>query len=488
MVNSQEDYISVTVLFVVNLLNYVDRYTVAGVLTAVQTYYNISDSLGGLIQTVFLISFMVFSPICGYLGDRFNRKWIMIIGVGIWLGAVLGSSFVPANHFWLFLVLRSFVGIGEASYSNVAPSLISDMFNGQKRSTVFMIFYFAIPVGSGLGFIVGSNVATLTGHWQWGIRVSAIAGFIVMIALVLFTYEPERGAADRANGDAKDTVVTTNTTYLEDLVILLKTPTLVACTWGYTALVFVSGTLSWWEPTVIQHLTAWHQGLNDTKELPTTDKDRVALYFGAITTAGGLIGVIFGSMLSKWLVTGWGPFKRFQTERAPPLVSGGGALLAAPLLLIGMIFGEKSLVLLYIMIFFGLTFLCFNWGLNIDMLTTVIHPNRRSTAFSYFVLVSHLFGDASGPYLIGLISDLIRHGSTLPKDQYHSLVTATYCCVALLLISAGLYFVSSLTLVSDRRKFRMEMGLDDLQSKPIRTSTDSLERIGANDEVMSSRL
>lgn len=273
------------------------------------------------------------------------------------------------QHFWLFLVLRSFVGIGEASYSNVAPSLISDMFNGQKRSTVFMIFYFAIPVGSGLGFIVGSNVATLTGHWQWGIRVSAIAGLIVMIALVLFTYEPERGAADKAMGESKDVVVTTNTTYLEDLVILLKTPTLVACTWGYTALVFVSGTLSWWEPTVIQHLTAWHQGLNDTKDLASTDKDRVALYFGAITTAGGLIGVIFGSMLSKWLVAGWGPFRRLQTDRAQPLVAGGGALLAAPFLLIGMIFGDKSLVLLYIMIFFGITFMCFNWGLNIDMLT-----------------------------------------------------------------------------------------------------------------------
>uniref|UniRef100_A0A8R1DTA7 MFS domain-containing protein n=1 Tax=Caenorhabditis japonica TaxID=281687 RepID=A0A8R1DTA7_CAEJA len=369
MVNSQKDYISVTVLFIVNLLNYVDRYTVAGVLTQVQTYYNISDSLGGLIQTVFLISFMIFSPVCGYLGDRFNRKWIMIIGVGIWLGAVLGSSFVPANHFWLFLVLRSFVGIGEASYSNVAPSLISDMFNGQKRSTVFMIFYFAIPVGSGLGFIVGSNVATLTGHWQWGIRVSAIAGFIVTIALVLLTYEPERGAAERALGKSENVVLAVNTTYLQDLIILCKTPTLVACTWGYTALVFVSGTLSWWEPTVIQHLTAWHQGLNDTKNLSSSDKDRVALYFGALTTAGGLIGVILGSMLSKWLTTGWGPFKKFQTERAQPLVSGAGALLAAPLLLIAMIFGDKSLVLLYIMVFFGLTFLCFNWGLNIDMLT-----------------------------------------------------------------------------------------------------------------------
>ncbi|CAB3406977.1 unnamed protein product [Caenorhabditis bovis] len=483
MVNGHKDYVSVTVLFIVNLLNYVDRYTVAGVLTQVQTYYDISDSLAGLIQTVFLISFMIFSPVCGYLGDRFNRKWIMIIGVGIWLMAVIASTFIPSNLFWLFLVLRGCVGIGEASYSNVAPSLISDMFSGQKRSTVFMIFYFAIPVGSGLGFIVGSNVATLTGHWQWGIRVTAIAGLLVLVASIFLCYEPERGAADKVEG-GKDVHVESSGSYVEDLRSLLKNTTFVACTWGYTALVFVSGTLSWWEPTVVEHLTAWHQNLTDTKMLPSADKDRVSLYFGAITTAGGLLGVIMGSMISKWWSAGVGPFQRIQTDRAQPLVSGAGAFMGAPPLLIAMLLGEKSLVLLYIMLFIALTCLCFNWGLNIDMLTTVIHPNRRSTAFSYFVLTSHLFGDASGPYIIGVISDWIRGGSRLPKDQYHSLVTATYCCVGLLSLSGVLYFISSMTLLKDRQRFREEMGLE---GRPMKISTDSLERIGI-DEEMTSKL
>lgn len=69
-VNGRRQYIAVTILFLINLLNYVDRYTVAGVLISVQDYYKIGGTMAGLIQTVFLISFMLFSPICGYLGDR----------------------------------------------------------------------------------------------------------------------------------------------------------------------------------------------------------------------------------------------------------------------------------------------------------------------------------------------------------------------------------------------------------------------------------
>ncbi|VDM79073.1 unnamed protein product [Strongylus vulgaris] len=99
---------------------------------------------------------------------RFNRKIIIIVGVVLWLAAVIASSFVPANVrlpffflsqkrsisspilfqlFWLFLVLRGVVGLGEASYSNVCPSMISDMFTGTARSRMYMVFYFAVPVG-----------------------------------------------------------------------------------------------------------------------------------------------------------------------------------------------------------------------------------------------------------------------------------------------------------------------------------------------------
>ena len=65
------------------------------------------------------------------------------------------GSFVPSEYFWLFVFLRGLVGVGEASYSTVAPTIIADLFSNQWRTNMLTVFYFAIPVGSGLGYIVG---------------------------------------------------------------------------------------------------------------------------------------------------------------------------------------------------------------------------------------------------------------------------------------------------------------------------------------------
>ena len=95
---------------------------------------------------------MIFAPVFGYLGDRYSRRWIMGIGVFIWSATTLLGSFM--NHFGWFIAFRAFVGIGEASYSTIAPTLISDLFIGDMRSKMLAMFYFAIPVGSGLGYVL----------------------------------------------------------------------------------------------------------------------------------------------------------------------------------------------------------------------------------------------------------------------------------------------------------------------------------------------
>lgn len=85
------------------------------------------------------------------------------------------------KSFTFFLLCRGVVGIGEASYSTVAPTIIADMFIGSERTLMLTIFYIAIPFGrfdllsrnifkffSGLGYISGSRIGALTGAWQWG--------------------------------------------------------------------------------------------------------------------------------------------------------------------------------------------------------------------------------------------------------------------------------------------------------------------------------
>ena len=134
-------------LFVVNLLNYMDRFTIVGVLSAVQHEFNIGKTQAGLLQTVFMLSYMCLSPVVGYLGDRYNRKVIILSGLIFWTLVVFTSSFIHGEkNFWLFVVTRAMVGIGEASYSCIAPTVITDLFEAEKRNLVVSIFVIAVPV------------------------------------------------------------------------------------------------------------------------------------------------------------------------------------------------------------------------------------------------------------------------------------------------------------------------------------------------------
>jgi hypothetical protein len=116
-------------LFFINLINYIDRYTTAGVLKEIIAFYKISKSQAGLLQTVFIVAYMFLAPVFGYLGDRYNRVVILIFGITFWSGTTLLGSFVPQDYFLYFLLLRGAVGIGEASYSTVAPTIIADLFS-----------------------------------------------------------------------------------------------------------------------------------------------------------------------------------------------------------------------------------------------------------------------------------------------------------------------------------------------------------------------
>lgn len=71
----------------------------------------------------------------------------MAFGITLWGATTLLGSFM--NSFGWFIAFRAFVGIGEASYSTIAPTILSDLFIHDLRSKMLAVFYFAIPVGSG---------------------------------------------------------------------------------------------------------------------------------------------------------------------------------------------------------------------------------------------------------------------------------------------------------------------------------------------------
>uniref|UniRef100_F1L4Q1 Protein spinster 1 n=2 Tax=Ascaris TaxID=6251 RepID=F1L4Q1_ASCSU len=410
---------------------------------------------------MFIVFYMIFAPLCGFLGDRYNRKWIMTVGIAIWVLAVFASSFVPANMFWLFLLLRGIVGVGEASYATIAPTIIADMFLSAIRSRVLMFFYFAIPVGSGLGYMVGSYVSSWFGSWNWGIRVTPVLGIVCLFSIIFVIKEPKRGEIEVAKGMSNASGVTT-TSYLEDLKALCKIPTYINATLAYTSVVFVTGTLSWWGPTGISHAFAIKEGLNSTELLSDDEKDRINFIFGVITMIGGFVGVSVGTALAQIWSNGKCCCRSIKSARANPLVCALGSAIGVPFLFFALHLIQTVMNISWVFMFLTITALCLNWSINVEILLDVVTPQRRSVANSWQILISHLLGDASGPYIIGLVSDAIRGSDTTPKAHFDALVNAFYIPNVILVISAILFIAAAVFFIRDKRKFQQQMGYSNM--------------------------
>ena len=114
------------------------------------------------------------------------------------------------------MIIRGLVGVGEASYSCVAPTIIGDLFTAEMRTRMLAAFYIAVPVGSGLGYIVGSNLASVFNDWRWSLRMTPPLGFLSIILLVVLVEEPKRGGAE---GSLAQEV---RTSFFADILYLLK--------------------------------------------------------------------------------------------------------------------------------------------------------------------------------------------------------------------------------------------------------------------------
>src|SRR6202020_1811356 len=105
--------------------------------------------------------------------------------------------------FLTLFVARAAVGVGEAAYVTIAPSLLSDCFPVRQRGRVMAIFFCAIPVGSALGYVVGGLVDKHYG-WRAAFFVAGVPG-LILAALCLLLRDPPRGIQDQAAGLAKET-------------------------------------------------------------------------------------------------------------------------------------------------------------------------------------------------------------------------------------------------------------------------------------------
>ncbi len=195
------------VLMLVYVFNFIDRSILTILGPYIQKDLGLSDGQLGLLSgTVFALFYGLFGLALGRLADIWVRTWTIALGLSLWSGMTAISGF--ATNFGALAAARVGVGVGEASASPAAYSLISDWFPKQRRATALAIYSSGIFIGAGLSFAIsgvvveGWNKAYAGGGaplglagWQAAFLIIGIPG-LLLAALVLTLKEPPRGLAD----------------------------------------------------------------------------------------------------------------------------------------------------------------------------------------------------------------------------------------------------------------------------------------------------
>ncbi|XP_062887570.1 protein spinster homolog 1-like isoform X1 [Mobula hypostoma] len=431
-VSAARSYLAIGILLVINLLNFMDRYLIAGILNKVQEYFQIHDSLTGLLQTVPTCSYLVLAPLFGYLGDRYNRKILMGVGIAIWSTAMLAGSFVTQSGFWLLNLCLAFVGVGQASFATIAPTVIADLFVDAKRTWALCAFYTAIPIGSGLGYILGFRMMQLTCDWHWGLRVTPCIGALAILLLAFLMPNPHRGASENLTE-----TLNSRTSWDQDLKYLMTNWSFMLSSLGFATVAFTSGVLGFWGPIFLNRV----YGVSSSAKCSICSQD--SILFGAIVCASGIFAILIGAVLSKTL--------RSKNPQADPIICAVGLLLSAPFFYIGIVFAEKSIVTTFVCIFFGELFIGLSWIIVSDILLYVVIPPCRSMAEAVQITISRVLGDAFSSYIVGEISNALQEGrQPSTYREFVSLQYALLICPFIVVIGAALFFCTANHLEEDQ--------------------------------------
>ena len=363
-----------------NLFNYLDRFVLSAVLTPLQKDLGINDGQAGRLVTAFMIGYFITSPIFGWLGDRGSRKWLIAAGILVWSVSTILTGFVAT--FAILIAFRVFVGVGEASYATISPSLISDSYGPAKRNNALTIFYVGIPVGAALGTILGGLIATKWG-WRHAFIWAGAPGLFLALVLLPFA-ELKRGQADtKTAGAAKRPSI-------RDIANLFCITEYVLVVLGYTAYTFALGAFGHWGPTFLHRVHG-------------VAVDKASEFFGAVLVVAGLVGTLIGGFAA----TAWQ--KRNHAGYAWTL--GLSALGAVPLA-----FGT----FLVHSTFWSMAFLAgamFCLFLSTGPVNTLILEtapvNLRASAMAVSIFTIHLFGDMWSPEIVGRLAD--SFGGNLQK-------------------------------------------------------------------------
>lgn len=454
------------VLLLVYIFNFIDRQILSILAEEIKADLGISDSeIGFLYGTAFAIFYAVFGIPLGRLADTWVRKNLIAIGLLFWSAMTALSG--TARNFGMLAVYRIGVGIGEASASPAAFSMLADYFSPKQRATVSGIYASGVYIGAGIGIFLGGLIldswhAVYPDHessplnlkgWHVAFFAVGLPG-ILMAAWVATLKEPVRGISEGLIAPVHPTPFRETWSELKALIPIFNLVDIYRLSQGKGVIVNMAAmagisALAWLLIRLTGDLAQWvslgfgvYVAFCWAQLLRYRDPATFSMMFHSRTYVFAMLGFPFLSFVTYGLGF-WGPpyaqraFGVSASEAGTIMglciavggwigVTLGGfladylkerhvngryhvcfasVLLCVPAGLGFTLAEDPNIAYLF---YFFLSAVSPMWlGSAISTVNDLVMPRMRAIASAYYILMLTFIGLALGPYSIGLASDLL---------------------------------------------------------------------------------
>lgn len=388
----------VFVLLGIYLNSFLDRQLVALVVGPIKATMSLSDSqVGFLMGPAFAIFYTLAGLPLGYAADRFSRRWLIGLGQIFW--SIASACFGLGNNYGQLIAARIGVGVGEASLSPSAYSIIADIFPPQRLGRAISVYAMGIYVGGGLANFIGGLMLKRFGAdtvyhvpvvgdrlgWQVIFLVASLAPIVPLTLAMLTLREPKRrglGMKKQADGTFKPVSVPIP---MFIRYAVQNKATLLCHGFGFAFLSFSGYGASAWTPEFFIRIHGWSRA-------------DVGVYTGLMSMIAGPIGLYLGGWLGdRYAAKGRRDSKMFVGLIAATAWFPFG--IASPLMPTG--------ELAFLLAIPATMFAAMPWGIAPAAIQEIMPNQMRGQASAVYLFIISLIGLGLGPQALALVTDYV---------------------------------------------------------------------------------
>jgi MFS family permease len=365
-----------------NMLNFADRALLGNLAKQVHDDLEISYEMIGLLTGFgFVLFYTLMGVLLGMVADRWHRPRLMACGLALWSLLTAATGF--ARNLFQVACCRAFVGVGEATLSPSALSMLSDTLHPRFRAFASGFYYAGIPLGAGIGMIASSYILPAYG-WRGCFITLGLAGSVFVLPLLLLK-DPKRGAMEevRPQQDVQSGPTPSFAALLGKLFSTLgRSPALT--------LTIIASSLQSYAMASGTFVLAWFQ------EERGFSFERAAEVGGWIFLVAGTLSAITGGMAGDWFN------KRWSGGRLRLLVVANFFFtpLGVAFLLV-----DTNTWYFYVIWFFSSMGSMFQYGAVFSTVQDLAPIRIRATAVAFLIFCQNFLGSGPGPWVTGRLAD-----------------------------------------------------------------------------------